>query len=191
MALAPYVFISLWFGSAALPCPCMAAALPTTTGGRVAGAWAALPACTRAGLAAAGICVDDTEALSALFGDETDLQSVMDQLDPAGSLGRQHFGDALRDLRDAAEGPAGTKRRRRAAVLPSLQTMAVGLANEARGRASQASAGAELEAPVRSVGAPKASWRNKLQSLLASADPQERSAVEETQRILWSRRWLP
>ena len=161
----------------------MAAALPTTTGGRVGVAWTALPACAVAGLAAAGISVGDTDALSALFGEEEDLQNLMDQLDPAGSLGRQHFSEVLRELRDAAEGPAGTKRRRRAAVLPSLQTLAVVLATESRERATQSSAGAELVAPVRAPGAPKASWRNKLQALLATADPQERSAVEETQRL--------
>ena len=155
-----------------------------TAGGRVLAAWALLPACAVAGFVEAGIGVDDTEALAAIFGDDADLEVLMDQLDPAGSLGRKLFGDVLRDLREAAEGPAVTKRRRRAAVDPSLQTLAVTLADTARSESSQVSSLAALMVPVRAIGAPRASWRNRLQALLANADPQERSAVEETQRLL-------
>ena len=155
-----------------------------TSGGRVVEAWAKLPACTVAGLTAVGITAGSYEELAVLFGDREDLEVLMDQLDPAGSLGRSYFAEVLLELRSSAGGPAGSKRRRRAAVLPSLQTLAVVQAGAARDCSAQVSAVAAHVTPVRAAGAPRASWRNRLQSLLAAADPQERSSVEETQRLL-------
>ncbi len=155
-----------------------------TSCGRVLAAWAQLPACAVAGLGAVGITASSYDELAVLFGEGNDLEVLMDQLDPAGSLGRVLFSEVLLELRSSAGGPADTKRRRRAATLPSLQTLAVVQAELARACASQAMAVAACVTPVRAAGAPAASWRNKLQALLAVADPQERSAVEETQRIL-------
>ena len=147
-------------------------------------AWAQLPACAVAGLAEIGVSASSYEELAELFGGAKDLEVLMDQLDPAGSFGRVLFSEVLLELRDSAGGPAGTKRRRRAAILPSLQTLAVLQAEGARAGASQSSAAAAVVTPVRASGAPKASWRNKLQGLLAVADPQERSAIEEAQRLV-------
>ena len=155
-----------------------------TSGGRVVAAWAQLPACAVAGLAGIGVSASSYEELAELFGDAKDLEALMDQLDPAGSLGRVLFAEVLLELRDSAGGPAGTKRRRRAAILPSLQTLAVLQAEGARAVATQVSAVASVCLPVRAVGAPKANWRNRLQGLLAEADPQERSALEEAQRLV-------
>ena len=155
-----------------------------TTGGRVLAAWARLPGCAVAGLTDVGITASSYEELAELFGDEADLDVLMDQLDPAGSLGRALFAEVLLELRCSAGGPADTKRRRRSAVLPSLQTLAVVQSGLARESSSRVSAVAALVAPTRAAGAPRASWRNRLQSLLAVADPQERSAVEEAHRLL-------
>ena len=85
-----------------------------TTGGRVTAAWALLPACAVAGLAGVGITVHSVEELSELFGRDGDVEILMDQLDPSGSLGRALFAEVLLELRCSAGGPAGTKRRRRA-----------------------------------------------------------------------------
>ena len=125
-----------------------------TSGGRVVNAWAQLPACAVAGLAEIGVSASSYEELAELFGDDADLNVLMDQLDPAGSLGRVLFSEVLLELRDSAGGPAGTKRRRRAAILPSLQTLAVLQAEGARAGASQSSAAAAVVTPVRASGAP-------------------------------------